>query len=215
MWLGLRPRLRPSLRSSRTLGPTVGRKSSAPLYATIKETTERDLRQHLAKVLERLFLIDILASIGMIIAMHVLSPPHLDPFRAPSDLRRTATIWGLPWPQVMHAYHFSLITLLGTMLVNRFGLRRFPEVRWIHACRGSALIGTVLATAVMLYFALQFTADRPFTRLDQESAAIYTAYASFLLAANLLTLLVTTPFDQIKALARFRRQGVSPLESAD
>ena len=185
------------------------------MYATTNEAPERDLRSHLATVLERLFLIDILASVAMIIAMHVLSPPYLEPFRAPSDLRRTATIWGLPWPEVMRVYHFSLVTLMGTMLVNRIGLRRLTDTRWTRACWGSAFIGTVLGTAVLLYFALQFAADRPFTRLDHQSAAIYTAYASFLVVANLLTLLVTTPFTQLKSFVRFRRQDINSLESAD
>ena len=185
------------------------------MNANTPDMAARDIRRHLAKVLDRLFLIDMVATVAMIIAMHILSPPHLEPFRAPSDLRRTATIWGLPWPQAMRAYHFALVTLMGTMLVNRIGLRRFPDLRWRRACRGSAFIGTVLATAVLLYFALQFAADRPFTRLDHQSAAIYTAYASLLLAANLLTLLVTTPVAILRIMGRVARQNITSLEGGD
>ncbi len=143
-----------------------------------------EFKTRIAAYTLRLFWAVTFISIAMIAAMHTTGYYLLEPFRVPSDLHRINGLWGISWPESFHIYHLSLCFITLNVATNLIGLNRLKEPIWENICQISGSLGFMFSVTVFLYFFLQLPSDREFSRLDIESAVIFTIYAAILSIAN-------------------------------
>ncbi len=159
-------------------------------------TSPSETQARVANLVERAFIFTFLGTMVMVAAMHLLPAPALEVWRAPSDLRHIAPLWGLSWPLAFDVYHVFLALLFGTGALTVAGLRRFTKQGVSGVCRLSALLGFLTAGTVFLYFFLQLPSDRPFPDQAVDSAVIFSLYALLLLVLHSTALLVTIDWPQ-------------------
>ncbi len=150
----------------------------------------RETRLRWSSYLRHYVMLFILTTGGVVTAMHATTPPTLEAFRVPSDLRRTAGVWGIAWPESFDVYHVFICVLSFNLGALWLGLARIAERRWRYVCGFAAFMGGVCATLAGLYFSLQLVSDRTFSRLDVESAVIAAVYSAFWLVTDGVALLL-------------------------
>ncbi len=147
-------------------------------------------KRRIASMTELLLRAGALVTVLMIVAMHIAKPPTLEPFRAPADLRRISSLWGPQWPESFRLYHLFLGLIALNFAGSLIGLRRLDKLRGAFLCQASALLGLSISVLIFLFYFLQLTSHRDFTRLDVESAVIFAVYGAVLLVANVLLCVV-------------------------
>ncbi len=137
-----------------------------------------------AKILRLFYFGAFAVGVTLVVLMHTFERPILDTFRVPTFINFASYFNGLPYLTTFKIYQITLITTLGSVLIDALCLTRFRSKRLLKVSEISTILGLVLLFMAIGYFSYNFLVAPDALR---ATSAIFIAFSTFLVVLDLLT----------------------------
>ena len=142
------------------------------------------------KVLQWVYLIIFLFSIGTIVTLHNLPDEILIILRVPRFLREIDPFLGFAWPASFHIYQATLLLFLFLIFIDGLGLFFYQSRFWRLISDLSSFVGLFVIWSVFLFFIFSLTLAEGFEERNIQTTIVFLLLAFFLFILDLITFLV-------------------------